>query len=116
MTIHNLTNNAFLFYIPSPSLRKRVLQHELWRVGDSPFFVMPWTSEFSFNPPSLDKAPVWASIKNIPFDLITPEGLGIICRPLGRAVDYKPFNSINSAEVKVVVDLTKPLPNVLELE
>ncbi|KAG7532469.1 Zinc finger PMZ-type [Arabidopsis thaliana x Arabidopsis arenosa] len=116
VTVHNLTNNAFLFYIPSPSLRKRVLQHELWRVGDSPFFVMPWTSEFTFNPPSLDRAPVWASIKNIPFDLITPEGLSIICRPLGRAVDYKPFNSINSAEVKVVVDLTKPLPNVLELE
>ncbi|CAE6125277.1 unnamed protein product [Arabidopsis arenosa] len=63
-------------------------RHELWRVGDSPFFVMPWTSEFTFNPPSLDRAPVWASIKNIPFDLITPEGLSIICRPLGRAVDY----------------------------
>ncbi|KAG7578318.1 hypothetical protein ISN45_Aa03g025130 [Arabidopsis thaliana x Arabidopsis arenosa] len=116
VTIHNLSNNAFLFYIPSPSLRKRVLQHELWRVGDSPFFVMPWKSEFSFNPPSLENAPVWASIKDIPFDLITPEGLSIICRTLGRAVDYKPFNSINSAEVKVVVDLTKPLPSVLEIE
>ncbi|KAG7552176.1 hypothetical protein ISN45_Aa06g027810 [Arabidopsis thaliana x Arabidopsis arenosa] len=67
-------------------------RHELWRVGDSPFFVMPWTSEFTFNPPSLDRAPVWASIKNIPFDLITPEGLSII------------------------FDLTKLLPNVLELE
>lgn len=37
VTIHNLTANAFLFHIPSASLRRRVLQHELWRVGDSPF-------------------------------------------------------------------------------
>ncbi|CAL9225079.1 unnamed protein product, partial [Arabidopsis halleri] len=116
VTVHNLTKNAFLFYIPSPSLRNRVLQQELWRVGDSPFFVTAWKSEFSYNPPSLEKAPVWASIKDIPFDLITPEGLSIICRPLGRAVDHKPLTSINSAEVKVIVDLTKPLPNVLELE
>ncbi|KAG7576912.1 hypothetical protein ISN45_Aa03g012390 [Arabidopsis thaliana x Arabidopsis arenosa] len=116
VTIHKLTTNAFLFHIPSPSLRNRVLQHELWHVGDSPFFVTAWKSEFSFNPPSLEKAPVWASIKDIPFDLITPEGLSIICRPLGRAVDHKPLTSINSAEVKVIVDLTKPLPAVLEIE
>lgn len=116
VTVHNLTKNAFLFYIPSPSLRNRVLQQELWHVGDSPFFVTTWKSEFSYNPPSLEKALVWACIKDIPFDLITPEGLSIICRPLGRAVDHKPFSSISSAEVKVIVDLTKPLPPMLELE
>ncbi|CAA7043735.1 unnamed protein product [Microthlaspi erraticum] len=116
VAIHNLTKNAFLFHIPSPSLRRKILQHELWRVGDSPFLVTEWRSKFSFNPPSLDRAPVWASIKGIPFDLITPEGLGIVCRSLGRAVDHKPFTSINSAEVKVVVDLTKPLPPEVELE
>ncbi|CAE6075108.1 unnamed protein product [Arabidopsis arenosa] len=116
VTVHNLTKNAFLFYISSPTLRQRVLQHELWHVGSSPFFVTAWKSEFSYNPPSLERAPVWTSIKDIPFDLITPEGLSIICRPLGRAVDHKPFTSINSAEVKVIVDLTKPLPPVLELE
>lgn len=116
VTVHNLTKNAFLFYVPSPSLRKRVLQQELWHVGDSPFFVTAWKSEFSYNPPSLERALVWASIKDIPFDLITPEGLSIICRPLGRAVDHKPFTSINSAEVKIIVDLMNPLPPILELE
>lgn len=39
VTIHNLTRNTFLFHIPSVALRQRILQHELWRVGDSPFFV-----------------------------------------------------------------------------
>ncbi|CAA7021254.1 unnamed protein product [Microthlaspi erraticum] len=29
VAIHNLTKNAFLFHIPSPSLRKKILQHEL---------------------------------------------------------------------------------------
>ncbi|KAJ0262185.1 hypothetical protein HA466_0051620 [Hirschfeldia incana] len=116
VTIHHLANNAYIFYIPSPSLRKRILQHELWRVGDSPFFVTEWKAEFSINPPSLDKAPVWAKIQGIPFDLITYEGLSSICSPLGRVVDAKPFTSISSAEVKVIADLTKPLPAEIELE
>lgn len=116
MTIHNLTKNAFLFYIPSPTLRRRVLQHELWRVGDSPFFVTEWKAAYSLNPPSLDTAPIWAKIESIPFDLVTEEGLSYIARPLGQVVDAKPFSSINSAKIKVIVDLTKPLPKELEIE
>ena len=116
VTVHHLAKNAYIFHIPSPSLHRRILQHELWRVGDSPFFVTEWKSEFSLNPPSLDRAPVWAKINGIPFDLITDEGLSVIFSSLGRVVDAKPFTSISSAEVKVIVDLTKPLPPELELE
>nr|VDC97243.1 unnamed protein product [Brassica oleracea] len=116
VTIHHLSKNAYLFYIPSPTLRNCILQHELWRVGDSPFFVTKWKSEFSTNPPSLDKAPVWVTLQNLLFDLITPEGLSSVCYPLGRIVDSKPFTSISSAGVKVVVDLTKPLPPEVEVE
>lgn len=116
VTVHNLTKNAFLFYIPSPSLRRKVLLHELWRVGDSPFFVTEWKAEFSLNPPSLERAPIWATIYNIPFDLVTDEGLSYISRPLGQVVDAKPFKSISSADIKVIMDLTKPLPKEFEIE
>lgn len=116
VTVHNLTKNAFLFYIPSPTLGRRVLQHELWRVGDSPFFVTEWKAAYSLHPPSLEKAPIWAKVGNIPFDLVTEEGLSYFARPLGQVVDAKPFTSINSAEIKVIVDLTKPLPKELEIE
>lgn len=116
VTIHNLTENAFLFHIPSVSVRRKVLQHELWRVGDSPFFVTEWKASFSLNPPSLQQAPIWASINQVPFDLITEEGLSFISRPLGQIVDAKPFNSVSSVDVKVIVDLTKPLPNSIEIE
>lgn len=116
VTVHHLAKNAYIFHIPSPSLRRRILQHELWHVGDSPFFVIEWKSVFSLNPPSLDRAPVWAKINGIPFDLITDEGLSVIFSPLGRVVDAKPFTSISSSEVKVIVDLTKRLPPELELE
>ncbi|CAH2060104.1 unnamed protein product, partial [Thlaspi arvense] len=61
------------------------------------------------NPPSLKRAPIWATIQGIPFELITPEGLSFICRPLGKAVDLKPFKSINSAEVKVSPTHGSPL-------
>lgn len=39
-----------------------------------------------------------------------------MCRPLGKAVDHKPFKSISSADVKIIVDLTKPLQSEVELE
>lgn len=68
------------------------------------------------NPPSLDKAPVWITLHNLSFDLITPEGLSSVCYPLGRVVDSKPFTSVTSADVKVIVDLTKPLPPEVEVE
>ncbi|CAA7053551.1 unnamed protein product [Microthlaspi erraticum] len=116
VTIHNLTSNAFLFRIPSESLRKRVLQHELWRVGDSPFFVTEWKASYSLNPPSLQKAPIWTTIKNIPFDLITDVGPSLIARPLGEVVDAKPYTSVNSATIKIVVDLTKELLPTMEIE
>ncbi|ESQ37381.1 hypothetical protein EUTSA_v10002828mg, partial [Eutrema salsugineum] len=73
-------------------------------------------ADFSLNPPSLDKAPIWATIKNIPSDLVTDEGLSFIAKPIGRVVDAKPFTTINSAEIKIIADLTKAIPKELEIE
>lgn len=85
-------------------------------MGDSPFFVTEWKASFSTDPPSLNRAPVWATLSQIPFDLITDEGLCIISKPLGVIVDAKPFSSISSVEIKVIVDLTKKLPSSVEIE
>ncbi|KAJ0256894.1 hypothetical protein HA466_0078550 [Hirschfeldia incana] len=116
VTIHNLSKNAFLFHIPSVALRQRILQHELWRVGDSPFFVTEWKASYSIDPPSLQRAPIWATLNKVPFDLLTDEGLEIIAKPLGKIVDAKPFSSVSSVDVKVVVDLTVKLPDLVEIE
>ncbi|CAN6867870.1 unnamed protein product [Brassica oleracea] len=116
VTIHNLTANAYLFHIPSASLRQKVLQHELWRVGDSPFFVAEWKASFAFDPPSLEKAPIWVKISNVPFDLLTDDGLSIISEPIGVIVDAKPFTSVSEADIKVVVDLLQPLLKTVEVE
>ena len=116
VTIHNLSKNAFLFYIPSVSLRQQILQHELWRVGDSPFFVTEWKASFSIDPPSQQRAPIWATLNKVPFDLLTDEGLEIISKPLGKIVDAKPFSSVSSVDVKVIVDLTIKLPIIVEIE
>ena len=116
VTIHNLSKSAYLFCIPSVSLRQRILQHELWRVGDSPFFVTEWKASFSIDPPSLQRAPIWATLSKVPFDLLTDEGLEIISRPLGRIVDAKPFSSVSSVDVKVIVNLTAKLPDRVEIE
>ncbi|KAF8097994.1 hypothetical protein N665_0277s0014, partial [Sinapis alba] len=100
VTVHHLAKNTYIFHILSPSLRRHILQHELW----------------GFQSTTLDRAPVWEKINCIPFDMITYEGLSCVCTPLGHVVDSKPFTSISSAEVKVIVDLTNPLSSEMELE
>ncbi|XP_010421838.2 PREDICTED: uncharacterized protein LOC104707231 [Camelina sativa] len=114
--IHTLSKNAFLFHIPSAPLRNEILQHELWRVGDSPFFVTEWKASFSLDPPSLQKAPLWATLNQVSFDLLTDEGLSFLSRPLGKIVDAKPFSTVSSAEIKVIINLKDPLPKTIEVE
>ncbi|WZZ59721.1 hypothetical protein YC2023_059828 [Brassica napus] len=116
VTIHNLSNNVYIFYIPSVALRQCILQHELWRVGDSPFFVAEWKAAFSIDHPSLNLAPIWVTLSKVPFDLLTDEGLEIISKPLGRIVDAKPFSSVSSVDGKVVVDFTVRMPETSEIE
>ncbi|KAL0712793.1 hypothetical protein Bca4012_019771 [Brassica carinata] len=116
VTIHNLSKNAYLFYTPSVALRQRILQHELWKVGDSPFFVTEWKASFIIDPPSLQRAPLWATLSKVTFDLVTDEGQEIISKPLGKIVDVKPFSSVSSMDVKVIVNLTVRLPDIVEIE
>ncbi|KAG7552268.1 hypothetical protein ISN45_Aa06g028710 [Arabidopsis thaliana x Arabidopsis arenosa] len=113
--LRELSHELSSFWMNALSLEVTVfIGKEGWRMADT------WRTSGdtwrSIPNPCHIAPPVWASINDIPFDLITPEGLSIICRPLGRAVDHKPLTSIISAQVNVIVDLTKPLPNVLELE
>lgn len=80
------------------------------------FFVTEWKASFSLNPPSLQNAPIWATITNIPFDLVTNEGLSFIARPLGIVLDAKSFTNINLTAIKVVLDLTKALSSSMEIK
>ncbi|KAF3520321.1 hypothetical protein DY000_02061433 [Brassica cretica] len=85
VTIHNLSANAYLFHILSESLRQRVLQHELLKVS------------------------------NVLFGLLTDEGLPIMSKTIGVIVNAKPFTSVSSTEIKVVVNLMQPLLKKLQL-
>lgn len=84
-------------------LRGKIVQHELWRVGDSPFFVVEWKASFSLDPPSLQFAPIWAKLSSVPFDN-------------HRRRFRAHLRSVNSAEVKNFANLTKPLHDTLEIE
>lgn len=48
--------------------------------------------------------------------LLTDEGQEIISKPLGKIVDVKPFSSVSSMDVKVIVTLTVRLPDIVEIE
>ncbi|KAL0674110.1 hypothetical protein Bca4012_002091 [Brassica carinata] len=60
---------------------------------------IPVTPSFSIDPPSLQRAPIWATLDKVPFDLLTDEGLEIISKPLGKIVDAKSFSSVSSVDV-----------------
>ncbi|XP_019090830.1 PREDICTED: hyphal wall protein 1-like [Camelina sativa] len=64
-----------IFYVKAPSYGK------VWAVLN---YLWEWKASFSRDPPSLQKAPIWATLSRVPFDLLTAEGLSFISSPLGK--------------------------------
>ncbi|KFK26736.1 hypothetical protein AALP_AA8G286100 [Arabis alpina] len=71
-------------------------------------------------PERLAKIPIWANLKCIPFDLIHDVGLSHVAEAFGVPKEMNDFTTnltrVNEAHIKVVMDVSKPLPSVIELE
>lgn len=72
------------------------------------------------SPEKLPKIPLWDHLKGIPFDLIHDEGLSHVAEFIGYPKEMDDFTKnltrVNEAHVKVEIDVSKPLPSVVELE
>ncbi|CDY66077.1 BnaA04g27670D [Brassica napus] len=107
-----------LVRIPSDYLRQKILEKRVWYVGDSMFQAVQWTSSASPSSPPLDSIQIWAHLTGIPLDLRHQQGLSLVAGLVGEPKETDDFTlnlvSLTLSHVKVEVDLTIPLPSVVE--
>lgn len=84
------------------------------------FVMVPRSTSPSYVPSKLVSISLWTHVAGIPFDLMTQEGLCFVVDAMGlpkQMDDYtKNLTSHSRAHIGIEADLTKPLPNSLELE
>ncbi|KAJ4907439.1 proline-rich protein 36-like [Raphanus sativus] len=114
----NPLSRSMLVRIPSEYLRQKILEKSVWYVGESMFQAVQWSSSAASSPPSLESIQIWAHLTGVPLNLRHTQGLSLVAGLVGdpRETDDFTINlvSLTLSHVKVAVDLTKPLPSVVE--
>lgn len=117
----NPKDRSILVRIPSYFIRAKVLEKRIWYVGSAMFQVSKWCSSNS-DPVSVSlptSFPLWAHLKGLPLDLRSLEGLSFAAGLIGEPKETDDFTrnltDLNLAHVKVEVDFSNPLPDLIEL-
>ena len=117
---NNPLQRSVLVRIPSDYLRLKILDKNIWYVGDSMFHTAQWSSVHSSSTPPLSSIKIWAHLTGVPLDLRYTQGLSLVAGLIGEPKETDDFTlnlvSLTLSHVKVEVDLTKPLPHVVEFE
>ncbi|KAF8052223.1 hypothetical protein N665_1586s0001 [Sinapis alba] len=121
LEIHNNPlQRSTLVRIHSEYLRQKILEKNIWYVGDSMFHTAQWSSVHSTATPSLSSIKIWAHLTGVPLDLRHQEGLSLVAGLVGDPKETDDFTlnlvSLTLSHVKVEVDLTKPLPSIVEFQ
>ncbi|CAF2060744.1 unnamed protein product, partial [Brassica napus] len=119
LEIHNNpSSRTVLVRITSDYLKQKILEKGYWYVGDSLFHTQQWTSTTKSTAPSFSSIKIWVHLTGIPLDLRHQDGLSLVAGLVGEPKETDDFTknlvSPTLAHAKVEVDLTKPLPDVVE--
>nr|VDC97776.1 unnamed protein product [Brassica oleracea] len=106
-----------LVRIPSDYLRQKIIEKNVWYVGDSMFHASLWSSSSTSSTPS-ETIQIWAHLTGVPLDLRYKEGLSLVAGLVGEPKETDDFTlnlvSLTLSHVKVEVKLSEPLPRVVE--
>lgn len=84
------------------------------------FHTAQWSAASSLSAPPLKAIMIWAHLTGVPLDLRYNEGLSLVDGLVGEPKETDDFTrnmvSLTLSHVKVEVDLTQPLPSVVEFE
>ncbi|KAJ4885360.1 DUF4283 domain-containing protein [Raphanus sativus] len=121
LEIHNNPlKRSTMVRIQSEYLRQKILDKCIWYVGESMFHTAQWSSAHSSSTPPLKAIKIWAHLTGVPLDLRHKQGLSLVAGLIGdpKKTDEFTLNmvSLTFSHVKVEVDLTRPLPRVVEFE
>ncbi|KAF8113492.1 hypothetical protein N665_0049s0008 [Sinapis alba] len=108
LEIHNNTlQRSVIVRILNEFLIQKIVDKNIWYVGDSMFHTAQWSS-------------IWANLMGVLLDLRYQHGLILVAGLIGDPKETDDFTlnlvSLTLSQVKVEVDLTKPLSKVVEFE
>lgn len=121
LEIHNNPiNRTTIVRIQSEYIRQKILEKCVWYVGDTMFHTALWSEVRSSSAPPIKSLRLWAHLTGVPLDLRHQAGLSLVAGLVGEPKETDDFTknmvSLTLSHVKVKVNLTQPLPSVVEFE
>lgn len=103
ISVSKMEGNSFLFKVPCPIARRRILSQCLWQIDGQSMFVAKWSPEIKPSKPELSMVPVWLDFVGVPLEFFNKEGLEHIAGLVGHPVCLHPMteNLINVEVAKV---------------
>ncbi|CAF1912748.1 unnamed protein product, partial [Brassica napus] len=115
-----MEGNAFLFRVPCPNTRRRILGQCLWQVEGQTMFVAKWSPGTKPEKPSLSTVPVWLDFTGVPLQFFNQDALKEIAGLVGHPLYVHPstinLTNIEVAKVYTVIDPRKPLPEAVNAQ
>uniref|UniRef100_A0A0D3DBF3 DUF4283 domain-containing protein n=1 Tax=Brassica oleracea var. oleracea TaxID=109376 RepID=A0A0D3DBF3_BRAOL len=114
ITVNKMEGNSFLFRVPCPNARRRILKQSLWQIDGQTMFVAKWSPGIQQVKPELETVPVWLEFTGVPLQFFNWDALKEIAGMVGHPLCLHPatenLTNIEVAKVYTVINPRKPLP------
>uniref|UniRef100_A0A0D2ZZP1 DUF4283 domain-containing protein n=1 Tax=Brassica oleracea var. oleracea TaxID=109376 RepID=A0A0D2ZZP1_BRAOL len=81
-----MEGHAFLFRVPCPNARRRILKQSIWQVNGQTMFVAKWTPGPLQEKPELSMVPVWVDFTGVPLQFFNRDALKEIAGLVGHPI------------------------------
>ncbi|KAL0787833.1 hypothetical protein Bca101_004079 [Brassica carinata] len=120
ISVSKMDENTFLFRVPCPHARRRILKQCLWQVDGQTMFVAKWAPGATPEKPTLSTVPVWLDFHGVPLQFFNKDALkeiaGLVGHPLYLHPATENLTNIEVAKVYTVIDPRKPLPEAVNAQ
>lgn len=120
ISVSKMEGHAFLFRVPCPNARRRILKQSIWQVNGQTMFVAKWTPGPLQEKPQLSMVPVWVDFTGVPLQFFNRDALkeiaGLVGHPIGLHPSTENLTNIEVARVYTVIDPRKPLPEAVNAQ
>lgn len=114
ISVSKMEGNAFLFRVPCPNARRRILAQSCWQIDGQTMFVAKWSPGIQQNKPELEMVPVWLELTGVPLQFLNRDALkeidGLVGHPVRLHPSTKNLTDIEVAKVYTIIDPRKPIP------
>ncbi|KAL0856010.1 hypothetical protein Bca101_061163 [Brassica carinata] len=113
ISVSKMEGYAFLFRVPCPNARRRILSQSLWQIDGQTMFVAKWSPGLLQEKPKLSSVPVWLEFTRVPLQFFNRDALKEIAGLVEHPIDLHPstenLTNIEVARVYTIIDPRKPL-------